>query len=73
VSVTRLVLYAVLGTMLGVLGHDYTTVEFWLFIALFWALERTVHIELIESLQAELRALRLKHGIEAPTKDTHND
>jgi hypothetical protein len=73
VSITRLVLYAVLGTLLGVLGHDYTTVEFWLFVALYWAIERTANIELIEQLQEELQALRRKHGIEAPTKDTPND
>ena len=36
-SMTRVVLYATLGSLLSVLGHDWDSWQFWSVLALFWA------------------------------------
>jgi hypothetical protein len=37
---THLVLYATLGTLLSVLGHEWDTWQFWSMLGLFWASDR---------------------------------
>jgi hypothetical protein len=63
-SLARLVLYATLGTLLGVLGHTWDTVEFWLIMALFLVVERITHIELIDQLNEELEEMRRSKGLD---------
>ena len=57
---TRIALYATLGYLLDVLGHDWTTWAFWSMLALFWASEQLTRIEVIEQLAREVAALRAK-------------
>lgn len=41
--ITRLVLYATLGTLCSVLGFTWDSWQFWSLLGLFWAADRLAH------------------------------
>ena len=54
----RLALYATLGLVLDAVELGFSTMGFWLILALFICVEHVTRTELIEQLNQELRALR---------------
>ena len=67
--ITRILLYSTLGLLLDAVGLTYQDTGFWLFVAVFWAVETQARTELIEELQAELELMRKEHNL----KDKSND
>ena len=55
---TRIALYATLGTLLNALELNISTVGFWLVVGLFWASEHLTRIEVIDSINEEVERLR---------------
>ncbi len=70
--IQRIALYVTLGLVLDALGQSISSVGFWLIAALFWASEHMTRIELIEQLQAELRAARAAAGLDNNNTDKDN-
>ena len=66
--IQRIALYITLGLTLHALGQGADSMGFWCVLVLFWASEHMTRIELIEQLQAELRAARAAAGL-----DTNNN
>ena len=62
VIVTRVILYSTLGYLLSVLGHGWTTTEFWCVLALFWAGDQLTRIELAAIQQAEQKRRQALHN-----------
>lgn len=55
---TRIALYATLGYTLDALEQPWNTWGFWAILGLFWASEHMTRIETIDSIWAEVEAMR---------------
>ncbi len=67
--ITRIVLYATLGTLLDALGHSWDTWQFWCVLGLFWAEQQLTRLELVESISKEVKRLKAEHK----DKEQNND
>ena len=55
---TRIALYAVLGTALDAMGHSVTSWQFWCIVGLFWAAEHLTRIEVIEDINEQVERIK---------------
>ena len=58
--ITRIALYAALGSLLDALGQGWTTIGSWCVLALFLANETLTRLETINQIQKELNMMRKK-------------
>ncbi len=66
---TRITLYTALGLTLNAMDAQWDTWQFWCVVGLFWASEHLTRLELVETINREVKRLKAEHK----DKEQNND
>ncbi len=66
---TRITLYSALGLTLNAMAAQWDTWQFWCVVGLFWASEHLTRLELVETINQEVKRLKAEHK----NKEQNND